>query len=69
MKICFVLLVLLHVDKLTERATVMPRGGGKIRSYEKNYSVTFLWYDTDRIENNASNYYLLPRESVYQAVD
>jgi outer membrane receptor for Fe3+-dicitrate len=30
--------------------------------------LTFLWYDMDRTENDASDNHSLPREHVYQAV-
>jgi hypothetical protein len=34
------------------------------RSSKKNYSPAFLWYDMDRIENDASNNSSFPREVV-----
>jgi hypothetical protein len=40
----------------------------KPRSSGKNKSPTYFWYDTNRIENDASNNSSLPRERVYQAV-
>jgi hypothetical protein len=38
------------------------------KKFWKNSSPTFLWYDTDRIENDASNNSFLPRERLYQVV-
>jgi hypothetical protein len=54
--------------------TILPlakRGEGgllKTRSSGNNWKPTFLWYDIDRIENDAYNNSSLPRGRVYQAV-
>jgi hypothetical protein len=38
------------------------------RSSVKNWSSSFIWYDTDRIENDASNMSSLPEEYLYRVV-
>jgi hypothetical protein len=40
----------------------------KTGSFGKNESPIYLWYDTDLIENDASNNLFLPRERVYRGV-
>jgi hypothetical protein len=40
----------------------------KARSSDTNWLPTFLWYNMDRIENDASNNSSLLWERVYQAV-
>jgi hypothetical protein len=41
---------------------------GATRRFGENYSPIFLCYDTDRIENYASNNSFLPWESLYRVV-
>jgi hypothetical protein len=38
------------------------------KSSQKNYSPTFLWYDMDRIDKDASNNFSLTRERICWAV-